>query len=61
MAEVTVDEISVDQAVAVNKECERVLYEIYKARHSKSRDRGQWRFSQSSWMTIIEHVRKSPK
>eukprot|EP00960_Hanusia_phi_P070378 767297-Hanusia_phi.AAC.1 len=55
MAEVSVDEISVDHAVAVYKECEPVLYEIYKARHSKGRDRGQWRFSQLSWMTIIDN------
>eukprot|EP00960_Hanusia_phi_P064217 765731-Hanusia_phi.AAC.5 len=59
--EVAVDEISVDQAVAVYQECEPVLYETYKARHSSHWDLGEWRFSQLSWMTIIDNVRKCSK
>eukprot|EP00960_Hanusia_phi_P008611 245187-Hanusia_phi.AAC.1 len=38
--------MSLDQAVAVVKECKPVLFEIYKARPRKNRDRGQGRFSQ---------------
>mmetsp|Transcript_33571 Transcript_33571/g.75422 ORF Transcript_33571/g.75422 Transcript_33571/m.75422 type:complete len:127 (+) Transcript_33571:539-919(+) len=52
-----VDDMSVDQAVAIFQECEPVLYEIYKARHCKCQ--GPGRFSQLIWMTVIDNVRKS--
>eukprot|EP00960_Hanusia_phi_P045942 757512-Hanusia_phi.AAC.1 len=48
---------SVAMAGIEDCECEPFLYEICMAQHSKSRDRGKWRFSHLSWMTNIDKVR----